>query len=80
MTLYISVERHADSVHMTEGRSILDIVVLQKRLHMRHQNQAFGAGHYEKPSTGYGDLETILLAGAYAAFSGICCHRWQKKN
>ena len=31
----------------------------------------FGARHYEKPSTGYSDLENILLAGAYAAFSVI---------
>ena len=31
----------------------------------------FGARHYEKPSTGYGDLENILLGGAYVAFSVI---------
>ncbi len=36
---------------------------------MRHHIFLFGARHYEKPSTGYGDLENILLAGAYVAFS-----------
>ena len=31
----------------------------------------FGARHYEKPSTGYGDLEHILLAGTYVACAVI---------
>ena len=31
----------------------------------------FGARHYKKPSTGYSDIENILLAGAYIAFLEI---------
>ena len=31
----------------------------------------FGARHYEKPSTGYGKFENILLGSAYVAFSVI---------
>ena len=52
-------------VRDTKGRE----KVLQKRLHMRHQTAFFWDRHYEKPSTGYGDLKNILLGGAYVAFS-----------
>ena len=54
--------------------------ILQKRLHMHHQN-FFSTRHYEKPSTGYDDLKNSLLLGAYVAFSVIpTLRRIDKEN
>ena len=58
-----------------ENRPLLQIFrygaqhpVLQKRLHMHHQNPSFRCEALRKASRGYGELKNIILNGTYGAF------------